>query len=77
MGNKLGFEWLDDEVNKVKLWVTRCKVAVKCLEHEPPDCKERMYEVKTEVRIRVRGLSPSCGEGWWGWKKRLIYWCRW
>lgn len=69
------------ELDWVKYWgVTRCKVAVRGLEEleeVPPDCKEMTLEVRDEVRIRVRGWSPSCEEGWRGWRKRLIYWCRW
>lgn len=59
---------------------TRFKVTVKGLEgleEGPPDCEETTLKVRAEVRIRVRGSSPSCAEGWRDWRKRLIYWCRW
>ena len=41
------------------------------LEELPPDCKE--ITLRDEVKIMVRGWSPSCEEGWRGWRKRLIY----
>lgn len=56
--------------------VTRYKVPAKVWrkrEQVPPDWRKNTLE----VRIRVRGWSPSCEEDSRGWRKQLIYWCRW
>lgn len=34
-------------------------------------------KVAVKIRMGVRGWSPGCAEGWRGWRKPLIYWCRW
>lgn len=69
------------QLDWVKFWGwqgVRLQVKVRRESEEAhPDCKERRLEVRAKVRIRVRGWSPSCAEGWRGWRKRLIYWCRW
>lgn len=40
--------------------------------------RPRLWEnYRAEVGIGVRGWSPSCEEGLLGWRKQLIYWCRW